>query len=55
VKKQRAADRYQAGNQTAAEIIAADPVRYAGIMQEWARMVLNPPAERTAPASRRAA
>ena len=40
--------RYEAGNVEAARIIAADPVRYPGAMQEWARRVLNPPAERTA-------
>jgi hypothetical protein len=52
---QRKLDAYRAGNIEAARIIAADPVRYPGIMQEWARMVLNPPAERTEPAIRRAA
>jgi hypothetical protein len=41
---------YRAGNIEAALIIAADPVRYPGVMQEWAAIVLSPPAERAAPA-----
>jgi hypothetical protein len=48
-------DAYQAGNLEAARIIAADRFRYPGIMQEWARMVLDPPAERTPPAIRKVA
>jgi hypothetical protein len=42
---QRKAEMYHAGNLESARIIAADPGRYPGIMQEWARLVLNPPAE----------
>jgi hypothetical protein len=52
---QRKAESYRAGNIQAAKIISADPERYPGLMQEWAHRVLNPPAERTAPAIRRAA
>ena len=32
---------YQASNLKAAEIIAQDPVRYDGIMLEWAERTLN--------------
>jgi hypothetical protein len=53
--KQRITEAYRASNIEAARIIAADPVKYPGIMQEWARLVLNPSAERTAPAAGRAA
>lgn len=52
---QRKAELYRAGNHETARIIAADPHRYPGAMQEWAAMVLNPQAERTAPGARRAA
>jgi hypothetical protein len=33
-------DSYLEGNIRAAEIIAADPTRYPGLMQEWAARVL---------------
>jgi hypothetical protein len=49
------AEFYRAANLEAARIIAADPHRYPGLMQEWAHLVLNPPAERTMPAIRRVA
>lgn len=49
------AESYREQNLECAKIIAADPAKYPGIMQEWARLVLNPPDERTAPAVRRAA
>jgi len=52
---QHKAELYRASNIEAARIITADPQRYPGLMQEWAAMVLNPPAERTAPTTRRAA
>ena len=32
---------YTAANLTAARIIAADPRRYAGLMHEWALLVLR--------------
>lgn len=51
---QRKAELYLAGNIEAARIISADPTRYPGVMQEWARLVLNK-AERTVPATGRAA
>jgi hypothetical protein len=53
--KQGKAEFFREQNLQAAEIISADPNRYPGVMQEWARLVLNPPAERPAPAVRRAA
>jgi hypothetical protein len=37
--KRRAAT-YQQNNILAARIIAADPARYSGVLQEWARAVL---------------
>ena len=39
------------GNLESAEIIASDPERYGGIMQEWARRILeqNKPAEEEVP------
>jgi hypothetical protein len=43
------AEYYQEQNEICARIIEADPVKHACIMQEWARLVLNPPAERTPP------
>ena len=43
---QRKAELYRAGNLEAARIIAADPRRYPGAMQEWARLTL----ERNTPA-----
>ena len=52
---QRKLDAYQAGNIEAAEIIVPDPGRYAGVMQEWAAMVLAKAEEHTAPAAGRAA
>jgi hypothetical protein len=54
-QKQKQADSYRAGTIEAARIIAADPDRYPGVMQEWAAMVLNLAAERTEPGIRRAA
>lgn len=39
-----ATDRYRVTNRKAAEIIAADPVQYAGAVAEWARTVLSRPA-----------
>jgi hypothetical protein len=32
---------YAADNEQAARIIAADPARYPGVMQEWAALVLE--------------
>ena len=55
ISKQSKTDRYRAGNIEAAHIIAADPAKYPGLTQEWAAMVLNPPAKWTEPAIRRAA
>ena len=49
------AELYRAGNLESARIIAADPHRYPGAMQEWAARVLSPPAERNCPATGRAA
>jgi hypothetical protein len=34
-------ERYRAANVAAARIIAADPERYPGFMQEWAQVVLK--------------
>jgi hypothetical protein len=48
------ANRYRAGNIECARITAADPGRYPGAMQEWARLVLAK-AERAEPAAGRAA
>lgn len=46
---QRHMERYRAGNEEAARIIAADPAKYPGVMQEWAGAVLvkvtTPPAD----------
>ena len=39
VKSKQAA--YDAGNLEAARIIAADPDKYPGVMQEWAQMILD--------------
>jgi hypothetical protein len=47
-------ERYRTANLECARIIAADPVRYPGIMRERARLVLKGSA-RTTPAVRRAA
>ena len=54
---QRKAELFRAGNRLAAEIIAADLVKYppGSLPAIWAAMVLNPPAERATPGSRRAA
>ncbi|HWR35362.1 MAG TPA: hypothetical protein VN622_05770 [Clostridia bacterium] len=38
--KQRIAERYRAGNKEAARIVASDPVKYPGVMQKWASLVL---------------
>lgn len=54
---QRKVEFYREQNLECARIIAADPVNYqpGSLPAIWAAMVLNPPAERTAPAIRRAA
>jgi hypothetical protein len=54
---QRKAELYRDrdGYLKAARIIAADPQRYPGVMQEWAAMVLQHDPEQTKPATRRAA
>ena len=54
---QRKAELFRAGNQLAAEIIAADPVNYppGSLPAIWVAMVLNPPAERATPGAGRAA
>lgn len=39
--KQILYDKYVGQNRAAAEIIAADPARYGGIMAEWARAILG--------------
>jgi hypothetical protein len=45
----RARDHYKAENEAAARIIGADPMKYPGLMQEWACAVLAatvaPPAD----------
>jgi hypothetical protein len=41
-----ARDYYQQANRECARIIAADSVRYPGIMQTWARLVLDRERER---------
>ena len=41
----RIADRYRETNETCARIIAAEPERYPGLPQEWARLVLSRVAE----------
>ena len=50
--RRRISGHYRAENLECAAIIAADPVRYPGLMQEWADMILSraaaPPAEREA-------
>ena len=53
--KQLKIDRYRAGNIEAARIIAVDPDRYPGLLQEWARRVLSPSVRSTEPAIRRVA
>lgn len=35
------ADRFTEQNHDAAQIIVADPERYPGMMQQWARLVLE--------------
>jgi hypothetical protein len=48
----KTADHYRAANEMSATIIASDQVRYPGLMQEWADMILSraaaPPADREA-------
>lgn len=39
--KQRVTDRYDQGNLVAACLIAADPVKYQGALQEWADVILT--------------
>lgn len=34
-------DRYARANRQCAEIIVANPVRYPGLMQDWARAILS--------------
>lgn len=53
--RQRKAEYYATANIECARLIAADPDRYPGLMQEWAAKVLNALAGRTATATRRAA
>ena len=38
---QRKLAAYRRGNLEAARIVAADPERYSGLMQEWAALVLS--------------
>ena len=38
---QKVVDAYAADNLASARIIAADPDKYPGVMQTWARMVLD--------------
>jgi len=47
-REQRKIESYRAANEECARIIAADPVRYPGVMQEWARLVLQSLPERRA-------
>jgi hypothetical protein len=54
-KNQRLGKTYTAGNIEAARIIAVDPDRYPGLLQEWARRVLSPSVRSTEPAIRRVA
>jgi hypothetical protein len=42
------AEVYAEQNRQAARIILADPKRYPGLMQEWARLVLTAPERRAA-------
>jgi hypothetical protein len=37
----KAADCYRTENETCARIIAADPERYPGTMQQWAALVIE--------------
>ena len=55
--QQRKAELYRAANVQAARIIATDPERYPGIMQEWAAKVLRTAGEVAVgtPTKRRAA
>jgi len=53
-KSQHKFEFYREQNLECARIIAAEPERYPGALQDWARLVLNPPAERTAPIRRAA-
>lgn len=34
-------EQYRSANELSARVIAADPVRYPGLIQEWARAVLT--------------
>jgi hypothetical protein len=54
---QRQAESFAAANLECAKIIIENPVKYPpdSMPAIWAAMVLNPPAERTAPVIRRAA
>ena len=49
------AETYPRQNREAAKIIAAEPDRYPGLLQEWARRVLSPSVRSTEPAIRRVA
>jgi hypothetical protein len=45
-------DAYQAGNRETAQIVLADVRRFGGeeaLLVQWARLVLNPPTERSRP------
>ena len=55
--KLKQAETFRAGNIEAARIIVADVAKYppGSLPAIWAVMILNPPAERTAPAARRVA
>jgi hypothetical protein len=51
-------DAYQAANRETAQIVLADVSRFGGeeaLLVQWARLVLNPPAEHTKPETGRAA
>jgi hypothetical protein len=41
IANQRKLAAYRQSNLEAARIVAADPVKYPGIMQEWAQLVLR--------------
>ena len=48
--KKLTTDNYAIGNHAAAVMIAGDPVRYPGALQEWAQRILNRKQERKQPA-----
>lgn len=49
----RLSEQYAIDNRQAAVIIAAQPARYPGVMQEWARVILAQPAPSAAAAVKR--